>query len=275
MPLPAFIAGAIPGIVSGVAGFLGGERASHLDRREAERNRAFQAGEAGLNRSFQERMRNTEWQSAVADMESAGINPALAYARGGASSPSGAMAGGSQAAPARDSVSSAMQAVRMRQDMELTKQTIAKTTADAEAARSLADRERVRNIGYGFQRRDGALAIDFQMPGLIDETRAGIAERMSAASRADAMARITGMGGQVAQGFEQIMPAFQSIMGVAGSGADSIANVVNFMERAARLRDETAQRMFGASRSAIQNMTRQLRAQYRPRITPSSVRFRR
>lgn len=123
---------------SALLGFGGQERANRINQREARLNRQFAAGEAATNRTFQERMRNTEWQSAVADMQAAGINPAVAYSRGGASSPGGSMASGSMPAGAVDSIaagrSSAMEVVAMRKQMELLDSQIAKTRAESQSA---------------------------------------------------------------------------------------------------------------------------------------------
>lgn len=49
----------------------------------------YNSAEATANRNWQEHMSNTSYQRAVEDMRKAGINPILAYAQGGASTPSG------------------------------------------------------------------------------------------------------------------------------------------------------------------------------------------
>jgi hypothetical protein len=49
----------------------------------------YNSAEAQANRNFQERMSNTSYQRAVEDMRKAGLNPILAFANGGASTPGG------------------------------------------------------------------------------------------------------------------------------------------------------------------------------------------
>lgn len=71
---------------------------SQFNAAEAQKNRDFQSSEAALTRDWQERMRDTYYQSAVEGMKKAGINPVLAVGSlGGPSAPSGATASGSSA----------------------------------------------------------------------------------------------------------------------------------------------------------------------------------
>lgn len=70
--------------------------ANSFNQAEAEKNREFQAEQARLNRKWQEKMSNTAYQRAVADLQKAGINPILAYSSG-ASTPTGSTASGSSA----------------------------------------------------------------------------------------------------------------------------------------------------------------------------------
>lgn len=81
MLIGPLLIGAGMATISGLTSFLGQKRANKANREESQRNRAFQ-----------ERMSSTEWQRGVKDMEMAGLNPALAYSQGAASTPSGSVA---------------------------------------------------------------------------------------------------------------------------------------------------------------------------------------
>jgi hypothetical protein len=61
------------------------------DARAAANQNAANISSAREQMNFQERMSNSAYQRATADMRSAGINPMLAYSQGGASSPGGSL----------------------------------------------------------------------------------------------------------------------------------------------------------------------------------------
>lgn len=126
-----------------------------IQQRQFDRSNEIHQWEYANNQAFQERMANTAYQRATADMRAAGLNPILAYSQGGADSPAGSapMGGGHGAsAPSAqatqnvgdamgrgisNSVSSALEAVKsfetarnLKEQNELLKEQTNKTSAE-------------------------------------------------------------------------------------------------------------------------------------------------
>lgn len=172
--MPAWLAPLIMGAADIVGGLMTKSSAEKGQRRANEQNialareqMAFQERMAHSAESFSERMANTQMQRRVQDLKEAGLNPALAY-ESGAAAPTGVTAGGSQAR-VENTVSSGMQALAIRQQIQAAATAI-KNQTDATRAEVKAKSEAAKLTEA--QRKQVEQAIDFARINQPHQTRA-------------------------------------------------------------------------------------------------------
>jgi hypothetical protein len=140
----------IGGVIGATLGFVGQQQTNQKNWDIANAANAASAEQAAKQMDFQERMRETQYQTAVKDMQKAGLNPMLAYSQGGAGTPTGAM-GSVSTATMKNALGAGVtgyQQLSMNEaDIELKKATTTGTTAstlktEADTIKTAAD------IGY-------------------------------------------------------------------------------------------------------------------------------
>ena len=142
--------GSVLGAVGAGLGFIGQQQTNQKNWDIAQAANAASAEQAAAQMAFQERMRKTQYQTAVEDMKAAGLNPMLAYTQGGAGTPTGAM-GSVSTATMKNALGAGVtgyQQMSMNEaDIDLKKATTTGTTAstlktEADTIKTAAD------IGY-------------------------------------------------------------------------------------------------------------------------------
>lgn len=136
------IGSAISGIAGTALGFIGQQQTNQKNWDIAQASNAASAEQAQKQMDFQERMRATQYQTAIDDMKKAGLNPMLAYSQGGAGTPTGAM-GSVSTANFKSPISSAatgyqnMQLNRAETDLkdQSTTESVARTTLNEQQAK--------------------------------------------------------------------------------------------------------------------------------------------
>lgn len=199
--------------IGAAANLFGQRKANRINVEEAQKTRDFQAEE-----------RRTSWQVAVEDMRRAGINPAVAYSRGGAAVPGGATARVDSETEA--GVATALQSLALRKNLKLMDQQIWKEGEQARKAAAEADM-----AGVDRAMKQGSYSFYFQpngrpKPALMEllksehaQTMAGSARQVSEAelsrlsiSERRAISQIFERYGDNAKGLQMALPVILQML---------------------------------------------------------------
>lgn len=198
--------------VSGISSLIGGAVNNAANAESVRETNAQNAMQADLNRQYQTQMSNTAYQRATADMKAAGINPMLAYMKGGASTPSGGQAT-MQATRYEDAlgkgVSSAVDALRLRNEMRSNDADLAFKAAATKTQEAQAEREANSAKVAGLN----AKVLNAQMPAIQSRASADkkTADWDDKAADADAIMKRIGQGVGIATDATSIVKLIKSI----------------------------------------------------------------
>lgn len=193
-----------------IGGFFGARQQNKINQREAQKGR-----------DFAERMRNTQWQATIADMEAAGVNPAVAYSQGPNASPGGAVA-----SPAENVVSSALQAKQMQKSLRLLDEQIKKAKHDAATAEAQSKIEGQKATFYttelGIEDGPSIIPLNELLLAELDAARAGATNTAALAARNQALTRIAAPLANLSDRMGEFLPLLGLFTGAAGGAANLI-----------------------------------------------------